>query len=138
MNSRTIMLGVVLVLAALPVAACGSSTPESAPSAASHSSPPATSASAATALPSSSGYPQQAADEALCSAYQTDSTSGDLQAMAQAVQQAGNSVSPVLAHDIMNVVNNPGSVSQDEHNMIFVAMDCGVIAAGKPPVELNK
>ncbi len=100
MNSRAIMLGVVLVLAALSVAACGSSTPKTAPSAAIHSSPSASSAPTATAPPSSSGYPQQAADEALCSAYQSDSTSGDLQAMAQAVQQAGNSVSPVLAHDI--------------------------------------
>jgi hypothetical protein len=58
--------------------------------------------------------------------------------MAQAVQQAGCSVSPVLANDIMNVVNNSGSVSQDEHNMVYVAMDCGEVAAGKQPVELNK
>lgn len=138
MNRRTIILGVALALAALSAAACGSSMPKAAPYAASHSSPSARAAPTATAPPSSSGYPQQAADKALCSAYQSDSTSGDLQAMAQAVQQAGSSVSPVLAHDIMNVVNNPGSVSQDEHNMIYVAMDCGVVAAGKPPVELNK
>jgi hypothetical protein len=138
MNSKTTILGVALVLAALSIAGCGSSTPKTAPSAASHSSRSSSSAPTATVTPFSSGYPQQAADEALCSTYQSDSTSGDLQAMAQAVQQAGSPVSPVLAHDIMNVVNNPGSLSQDEHNMVYVAMDCGVVAAGKQPVELNK
>lgn len=136
MNSKTTMLGAALALGALSVAGCGSSTSKTAPAAASNSS--RSTSSAPTATPFSSGYPQQSADEALCSTYQSDSTSGDLQAMAQAVQQAGSSVSPVLAHDIMNVVNNPGSLSQDEHNMVYVAMDCGVVAAGEQPFELNK
>ncbi len=135
------MLAVAAAAATLTVAACASSAPAVAQSSASR---PAAAAPSVTATPSaalsavaSSGYPQQAADEALCNQYQADSASGDLQAMAQAVAQAG-SVSPALAHDIMNVVNNPGSVAQDERNMVYVAMDCGVVSAGKPPVELRK
>lgn len=135
---KTVMPGVALVLAVLSAAACGSSTPKAASVAATHSSPRVSSSPAATATPSNSGYPQQAADQALCSAYQSDSTSGDFQAIAQAVQQAGSSVTPALANDMLNVVNNPGSVSQDEHNMIYVAMDCALVHVGKQPVELNK
>lgn len=95
--------------------------------------------SAAAATPASSpGYPQQAADQALCAAYNSGSASDDFQAIAQAVQQAGSSVTPALANDMLNVVNNPGSVSQDEHNMVYVAMDCALVHVGKQPVELNK
>ncbi len=87
---------------------------------------------------SSSGYPQQAPDEALCNQYNADSASGIFRRWPRRCRWRAVPPSPVLAHNIMNVVNNPGSLSQDEHNMIDVAMDCGELYADKPPVELNK
>lgn len=137
MGTRTtsIIAAGVIATAALAAAACSSAS-KAAPAAA--TSPASTAAAPATTAPPPSGYPQQAADMALCSQYNSDTSSGNFQALTQDVAQAG-SVSPVLAHDILTVVNNAGSVSQDEKNMVYVIMDCALVQVGKQPVtELDK
>lgn len=91
-----------------------------------------------TATPSATGYPDRAADQTLCNAYHTDSNSGDWQDLGQAVQQAEGSVTSTLADDILNVVNNQGSLHQDEQDMLYVTMDCALVQVGKQPVELRK
>ena len=102
-------------------------------------SPPASTAPAKPASPpasspgKSAAYPDQAADKALCSTFNTDMTAGDTTDIQTALDQAGGSVSPGLAKDVQVVVNNPGSVSQDEKNQLNVAMDCGLVDAGKAP-----
>ena len=133
MNSKTVILAAAVGAAVLPAAACASSPAPRPARAVSHSA----SASPAPAAPSVSGYPQQAADQALCNTYQTDIASGDLLDLGQAVQQAEGSVTPSLANDMLIVVNNPGTVSQDEKNMIYVGMDCALVHVGKPPAEMN-
>jgi hypothetical protein len=137
MTGKTLRAAPVLAVLSL-ITACSTSTVTVHSASSSSAAAESSAASSAPAAPASPGYPQQAADEALCSTYNSDSTPGDLQAIAQAVAQAGSSVTPVLAHDMLTVVNNPGTVAQDEHNMVYVALDCGMVSAGEPPVEMNK
>ena len=113
------------------LAACGSSTP---PAVTIHgtgtAAAPAKSQSASPGK--STGYPDQAADEALCGTYNTDIKNGDAASIEAALQQAGGSVSPGLATDMQAVVNG-SSLSQDLENQVNVAMDCALVAVGKSP-----
>lgn len=61
-----------------------------------------------------------------------------MQAAGEAAQQAEGSASLALVNDILYAVNNPGSLQQDEQNDVYIAMDCGIVAAGRHPMELRK
>jgi hypothetical protein len=126
---------IALIVLVLALAACGA-TASSPLSSSTSSHAPVSSAPASTSA--SSGYPQEAADKQLCAEWNTDSAQGDLQAVAEAAQQAEGSASPALMNDILYAENNPGTIQQDEQNDVYIAMDCAIVAAGRPPVELRK
>jgi hypothetical protein len=94
---------------------------------------PAPASSAPAAAPKSAAYPDQAADKALCATFNTDIKNGDTPSIQAALQQAGGSVSPGLAKDVQAVVDETGTVSQDTITQVHVAMDCGLVDAGKAP-----
>jgi hypothetical protein len=128
-----VILGALaLTLAGCSAAATSSSHPAS-PSA-STAPPTATSATPAT---NSSGYPQMAADQALCTAYQNLVQSGDAAGIPAAVAEAGSTITQSLATDMLRVANGT-SFQQDLQNQVYVAMDCGIVAAGRQPIELKK
>jgi hypothetical protein len=123
----------VLVLA---LTACGGSQVTHSPS----TSAPSVSVRTPKGTPSppaaSSGYPQEAADKALCTTYQTLIQSGDSEGIRAAVAKAGSTVTTSLATDMLRAANGT-SFQQDEQNQVYVAMDCGIVAAGRQPVELR-
>lgn len=98
----------------------GHSAPAKAAAPAAHPSSPA---ATAPAKAKATTYPAQAADETLCTTFNTDMTSGDTTDVATALQQAGGSVSSGLAKDVGVVANESGTVSQDVTNQLHVAMD---------------
>jgi Protein of unknown function (DUF2510) len=103
----------------------------SAPASASASAPASASASAA-ASPEPTTYPGQAADAALCKAYDMQMASGDTFEVQIALQQAAGSVSAKLAEDIQAVVNGR-TLQQDMQRQLQVAMDCALVQAGVSP-----
>jgi hypothetical protein len=127
----------LIVLVVVITAVGGKGTPKASPTTSSVTSAPAT-PTAPTPSASSSGYPQEAADQALCTTYQTLIPSGDIEGIQAAVAEAGDTVTPSLAADMLRVANTNGTIQQDEQNQVYVAMDCGIVSAGRQPVELNK
>lgn len=128
---------IALIVLMLALTACaGSHQVTHSPS----TSAPSVSASTPKGTPSppaaSSGYPQKAADKALCTTYQTLIQSGDSEGIRAAVAEAGSTVTESLATDMLRAANGT-SLQQDEQNQVYVAMDCGIVAAGRQPVELR-
>jgi hypothetical protein len=117
---------VIAAILALGLAACGTAAAGSS----SHSTAPGHHASPAAHVRT---YPEQAADKALCSTYNSDIANGDTYDLGQALQQAQGTVSPKLADDIAVVVNESGTVQQDLINQVHVAEDCAVASVGVPP-----
>lgn len=128
MRHQQIWFGAI-VIAALALAGCASTSSIT-------SAAPAHSTAAAPSA-SSSVYPQEAADQALCTTYQTLIQSGDTEGIQAAVAEAGSTVTPSLAADMLRVANTNGTLQQDEQSQVYVAMDCGIVAAGRQPVELD-
>lgn len=81
---------------------------------------------------SSSGYPGERADEALCKTYNADIQSGDTYDISQALQEALGTVSPKLAQDLQAVVNGT-TMSQDLKAQVHVTLDCALVKEGIPP-----
>jgi hypothetical protein len=122
MTMARIILGMIL---AASLAACGGAT-----SGHTSSSPaPGHSASAAHVRT----YPEQKADMALCTTYNSDIANGDTFDIGQALQQAQGTVSPKLANDVGVVVNENGTLQQDEQNQVYVAFDCALAKNGVRP-----
>lgn len=113
----------------LALAACSSVASTSTPP----SSHPALSSTASAS--SSSGYPKEAADTALCATYQALTQGGDFPGVRDAVAGAGSTVTRVLATDMLRVADETGTIQQDEMTLIRVDEDCAIAQAGSPPVE---
>jgi hypothetical protein len=124
MRHQQIWFGAI-VIAALALAGCASTSTSSS----STSAAPAHSTAAAPSA-SSSGYPQEAADKALCTTYQSLSQNGDLAGIPVAVASADGSVTQNLT-DVMS--RQATTLQQDEQNDVLVAENCALVSVGKPP-----
>jgi hypothetical protein len=118
MRIRVALAGAVLTLAA-----CSSAHPSLKPA---HHSTPAT----ATPTPSATGYPEEAADKALCATYQSLSKNGDFAGIPVAVASADGSVTKNLA-DVMS--RQGTTLQQDMQNDVLVAENCALVSVGTPP-----
>jgi hypothetical protein len=114
---------VALAGALLTLVACSSAHPSLKPA---HHSTLAT----ATPIPGATGYPNEAADKALCATYQSLSQSGDFADIPVAVASADGSVTQNLA-DVMS--RQGTTLQQDEQNDVLVAINCALVNVGKPP-----
>jgi hypothetical protein len=121
---------IALIVLVLALAACGGSQVTHSPS----TSAPSVSASTPKGTPSppaaSSGYPQEAADKALCTTYQSLSQNGDFADIPVAVASADGSVTQNLA-DVMS--RQGTTLQQDEQNDVLVAANCALVSVGKSP-----
>jgi hypothetical protein len=98
---------------------------------------PSPSVSTAAPAASTSGYPQQVADQALCTSYENLVQSGDTEGIASAVAGAGSTVTQSLATDMLRAASGT-TLQQDDQNQVYVAMDCGIVSAGRQPIELRQ
>ena len=125
---------VILGALTLGLFGCGAAATTS-----SHPASPSPSPSVSTAAPaaSTSGYAQQVADQALCTSYENLVQSGDTEGIASAVAGAGSTVTQSLATDMLRAASGT-TLQQDDQNQVYVAMDCGIVSAGRQPIELRQ
>ena len=124
MRHQQIWFGAI-VIAALALAGCASTSTSSS----STSAAPAHSTAAGPSA-SSSGYPQEAADKALCTTYHSLSQNGEFAGIPVAVASADGSVTQNLA-DVMS--RQGTTLQQDEQNDVLVAENCALVSVGLPP-----
>ena len=102
---------VILGALTLGLFGCGAAATTSSPPAS-----PSPSASVSTAAPaaSTSGYPQQVADQALCTTYENLVQSGDTEGIASAVAGAGSTVTQSLATHAQGSERNHAAAGRTE------------------------